>query len=133
MDELIKITPDKERAASILKMSSLIEERINAQNPEKMAPLIISDYYEIMKELATAILFIEGYKTLGHKELIHYLEERHKSFTGHEISVLDSLRIMRNRISYEGLFVEPDYLLRNEKYFKDIIQKMKNIILKNNT
>ena len=64
---LIKITPNKERARSILEMTKLISERIKSQDKIKMASLIISDYYEIIKELITAVLLIEGYKTLGHK------------------------------------------------------------------
>ncbi|MEK6940832.1 MAG: hypothetical protein AABW49_02945 [Nanoarchaeota archaeon] len=53
---MIRIKPDKERAKSILNMISLIEERIKLQDPKKMAALIISDYYEIIKELITALL-----------------------------------------------------------------------------
>ena len=45
--ELIRIAPDKEKARNILKMVSLIEERIMEQDRKRMAALIISDYYEI--------------------------------------------------------------------------------------
>ena len=38
--DLIKITPDKERAKSILKMVYLIEERIKIQDKNKMSALI---------------------------------------------------------------------------------------------
>ncbi len=125
--DLIKITPDKEKARSILKMISLIEERIKKQEKERMAALIIADYYEIIKELATAILLIDGYKTLSHKDLIDYLEENYKEFSTHEISVLNDLRVLRNRIAYEGFFVDPSYLDRNESLFKTMIQKLRNL------
>jgi len=125
---LIKITPNKERARSILEMTKLISERIKSQDKIKMASLIISDYYEIIKELITAVLLIEGYKTLGHKELIEYIKENHKIFSMHEISFLDNLRIIRNRISYEGFKVETSYLIRNEAMFKLIIDKLNDIV-----
>lgn len=103
--ELIKITPDKEKAKSILKMISLLKERIKKQEKEKMTALIIADYYEIIKELLTAILLVDGYKTLSHKDLIDYLKKKYKEFSSHEISILDELRILRNRISYEGFLL----------------------------
>ena len=102
--ELIKTTPDKEKARNILKMVSLIEERIKSQNKEKMAALIIVDYYEIIKELITDILLIDGYKTLSHKDLIDYLKEKYSEFSAYEISILDDLRVLRNRVAYERLF-----------------------------
>jgi len=126
--ELIKITPDKEKARSIVKMVSLIKERIKKQERDKMAALIIADYYEIIKELITAILLIDGYKTLSHKDLIDYIKEKYKEFSIHEISVLDDLRVLRNRIAYEGFFIEPSYLERNEPLFKEIIGKLENLI-----
>ena len=128
--EIIKITPDKEKAKSIMKMSLLIEERIQTQNLEKMAALILVDYYEIMKELMTAVLLCDGFKTLSHKDLIDYLQEYEKEFTLFEISLLDEMRILRNRISYDGFFTEPSYLIRNESFFKGIIRKLREILNK---
>ena len=126
--DLIKISPDKERAISILKMTSLLEERIKSQNKSKMAVLIVSDYYEIIKELITAVLLADGYKTLSHKDLIDYLKDKYSQFTANEISILDDLRILRNRITYEGFLIEVSYLNRNEHLFKYIINKLKNIL-----
>lgn len=128
--EIIKITPDKEKARNILKMISLIEERIKIQDKTKMTALIIADYYEIIKELITAVLLIDGYKTLSHKDLIDYLKEKYSEFRMHEISLLNDLRILRNRIAYEGFSIEPPYLNRNEVFYKQLIKKLKNIVIK---
>lgn len=125
--DLIKITPDKEKAKNILKMTLLLEKRIKKQDRKKMAALIITDYYEIIKELITAILLLDGYKTLSHKDLINYLKEKY-SFGMYEISVLDDLRILRNRVAYEGFFIEPSYLDRNESQFKTIIERLRGLI-----
>ncbi|MEK6817189.1 MAG: hypothetical protein AABX80_00135 [Nanoarchaeota archaeon] len=126
--EIIKITPDKEKAQSILKMTALLKERLKSQDKIKMVALIIADYYEIIKELITAILLIDGYKTLSHKDLIDYLQKNYSEFTSYEISILDDLRILRNRVSYEGFFIEPSYLNRNETLFKKMIQKLESLI-----
>jgi len=126
--DLIKITPNKEMAKSILKMAALIEERIKLENKENMTSLIISDYYEIIKELITAILLLDGYKTLSHKDLIDYLKEKYLEFSQNEISVLHKIRTLRNRIVYEGFLIESHYLNRNEDLFKLVIEKLKKII-----
>lgn len=128
--DLIKITPDKEKAKNIVKMVSLIEERVKSQDKIKMAALIISDYYEIIKELITAVLLIDGYKTFSHKDLIDYIKEKYPEFNAHETSTLDNLRVLRNRVVYEGFFIEPSYLNRNENFFKQIIIKLKNLVIK---
>jgi len=128
--DLIKLTPDKEKARNIIKMVSLIEERIKNQDKIKMTALIIADYYEVIKELITAILLIDGYKTLSHKDLVDYLNINYSEFSKYEISVLDDLRILRNRIAYEGFFVESHYLSRNEVLFKQVILKIKDLIAK---
>lgn len=126
--DLIKIIPDRERAKSIIKMVTLIEERIKLQDRDKMSALIIADYYEIIKELITAVLLIDGYKTLSHKDLIDYIKGRNYGFNDYDISILNDLRILRNRVVYEGFLIEPSYLNRNEILFNTIIQKLKDLI-----
>ena len=127
--DLTKITADKERARSMLKMTSLIEERIKIQDKKKMTALIIADYYEVAKELTTAILLVDGYKTLSHKDLIDYLKDKYSQFNANEISHMGDLRILRNRVTYEGFFIESSYLTRNESLFKGIIKKLKDILV----
>ena len=126
--DLIKITPDKEKVRSILRMVTLLEERIKNQVPKKMFSLIISDYYGVIKELLTAILLLDGWKTLSHKDLIDYLDQNYKEFNKHEISRLDNLRAIRNKITYEGFFASFEYLETNGIFFKDIINKLKIVI-----
>lgn len=129
MEGLIRITPDKEKARNILKMISLIEKRIVKNHDDKeMASLNLADYYEIMKELMTAILSIDGYKTLGHKELIDYLKENCKEFSTSDTALLDELRILRNKITYDGYMINPSNLTRNEDSIIKIIEKLKDIV-----
>ncbi len=127
---LIRIAPDKEKAKNILEMIGLIEERINTQYKIKFAPLIISDYYEIIKELITALLLIDGYKTLSHKDLITYLKLNYLVIDVHEIRLIDTLRIIRNRVTYEGFKIQTDYLEDNKLKYIQIIKKLKSLINK---
>ena len=126
--DLIKVTPDKERVKKILEMVKLIEERIKIQDKHKFASLIILDYYEVIKELITALLLAEGYKTLSHKNLISYLKIKYKEINSYESELIDKLRIFRNRISYEGFEIQDDYLKINEKSYMQIIKKLKVLV-----
>ena len=127
---IIRITPDKERAKSIIKM---VEERESSIEILKKAnfPTIVGEaYYEIVKELATARLLLEGLKTVGehaHKELIEMMAT-YKEFDEWEIVFLDDLRVIRNKSDYEGKPFPADYILHHKNTLKKIISKLKKAI-----
>jgi len=132
-EELIKITPNKEKAISILKMVNVTLEMINNINQEKFTSNLIKEYYDVVRELISIILLLDGYKTFGegaHKKLIDYLKQNYKEFKSHEISLIDNLRITRNKIAYDGFFVQQDYLKRNIKTIENVINKLKQLINK---
>jgi len=131
MEDLIKITPNKEKARSILNMAETTLKMIENINYTKFTSNVVKEYYEVIRELMTAILLLDGYKTYGdeaHKKLIEYLKENYKEFTQHELYILNSLRITRNKIAYDGFFVREDYLARNKKEILGIISKLKEIL-----
>jgi len=128
---IIKITPDKEKAQSMVEMA---ENRLKfLSEPIDFPPTIKSEnYYEIIKELLSAFLLIKGLKTIGeyaHKELI---EEAGKFnlLEDFELAIIDDLRIKRNKSSYEGKEIEKEYINNNEERLKLIIENLKKIINK---
>lgn len=128
---LIKIIPNKEKAKSIVKMVDTSLEMVKQINKNKFPSNITKEYYDIIRELISVILLLDGYKTVGegaHKRLIEYLESSYKQFNSHEILLIDDLRIIRNKIAYDGFFVTEDYLNRKIKDFQNIISKLKRII-----
>lgn len=124
-----KIAKDPERVRGILDMVGLIEDRMKKDDKDKFLPLILSDYYEIIKELITAILLCDGFKTTSYMELIEYLKRNYKEFNFSEILVLDRLRILRNKVVYEGLKISSNYLSDNENTFLKIIKKLKSLTI----
>ena len=79
----------------------------------------------------TIILLLDGYKTYGegsHKKLIEYLELNYREFDKSEIYFIDDLRNIRNKIAYDGFFVEINYILNNIKNIQRIIEKLNKII-----
>ena len=128
---LIKITPNKEKAQSILKMVDTTIEMIKVIDVAKFSSNVTKEYYDVIRELLSVILLLDGYKTYGegaHKKLIEYIQSNYKEFNEYEISLLDDLRIKRNKIAYDGFFVDKDYIERRIKDIQEIIQKLRDII-----
>lgn len=130
-DEVQEVKSDKEMAKSILKMVETREKELESKDKKEFTSLVIEDYYEIIKEAITAIMAIDGYKTLSHEVLIGYLKEFYKQFSESEILLADQLRKLRNKIAYKGFFVEYSFLERNESDIKEIISKLKQILNEN--
>ena len=131
MEELIKITPDKEKAKSILAMVETTLEMILGINQSKFPSHVTKEYYGVVRELISILLLLDGYKTLGesaHKRMIEYLEKNYKEFDGSEIFLIDNLRIVRNKIEYDGFFVKEEYIKKKKELLQNIIKKLKKII-----
>ncbi len=126
-DKVNKIRPDNEKAKALLKMTQLREKR--AQNTElpQMATLLVEEYYEILKELITAIMSCDGWKTVSHELLVGYLAKFYPEFTAAEIILIDQLRQMRNDIDYRGVMINPEYVERNQKTILEVITKLKDV------
>ena len=130
---LIRVTPDKEKAKSILKMVDTTIEMIKVIDVAKFSSNVTKEYYDVIRELMTVVLLLDGYKTYGegaHKKLVEYLQSNYKEFNEYEISLIDELRITRNKIAYDGFFVEKDYVERKINDIKEITDKLKAIIEK---
>ena len=128
---LIKVTPDKEKASSILKMVNSTLEMIKELDSHKYPSNVTKEYYESIRELISVIALLDGFKTQGegaHKELIDYLKENYHSFNEQEINLVDDLRNKRNRIAYDGFFVNEEYIERNNNLIIKVITKLKTII-----
>ena len=124
-DEIFKISKNEIRARSLVDMAS---DRFKDIDKESKIYKIVEEYYEVIKELITALMYIDGLKTLSHKMLIVYLEETYKDFNKPEIMLVDELRVLRNNILYYGQKVEKEFLINNEDALKDIIDKLFKIL-----
>ena len=132
-EDLIKITPDKEKAKSILKMVDMTIEMTKLIDVTKFSSNVTKEYYDVIRELISVVLLLDGYKTYGegaHKKLVEYLQSNYKEFGGYEMSLIDDLRITRNKIAYDGFFVEKGYIERKMKDIQNIIAKLKGVIKK---
>ncbi|MBI2675712.1 MAG: hypothetical protein HYX24_04600 [Candidatus Aenigmarchaeota archaeon] len=134
MDDIIKITPDKERARSLMSMAGIRMESIELmrrKDAEKFAPKIVEEYYETLLEIITAIMSKDGFKirsdALGsHKIAISYLS-KYPEISQHEMHLIDNLRQMRNGIKYYGRNIDSGYMSRREMDIKRTISNLKSL------
>ena len=120
MNEIFKITEDKKRADALREMAQDRYKNINFKEPYR----IIEEYYEIIKELLTAFMYEQGFKTLIHKVLVEFAAENIKFLSSSEISLIDELRVKRNNIVYYGEKVSFEFLKSREETIKKIIDKL---------
>ena len=130
---MLKITQDKERAKSIFGMIKEREKFVKNINGNKFSTIIAENYYEIIKELCTAIALTNGYKFIGenaHKELIDFM--KNYNISENELRMMDDLRVRRNKSSYEGKPIGQIYLDNKKEDLLTIIKKLKDIFGKEN-
>ena len=134
--ELIRITPDRERARSLLDTVSVRLDAIRLMqkaDSRKFSSKVVEEYYESVLELITAIMSIDGFKTRSdapgsHIAAIEYMHENYRELDDGEIGMIDDLRKKRVGITYYGRHVREDYIESNKKEIESIIEKLKYIV-----
>ncbi len=123
MEEIFRISKDRERAKDLIEMA---EERVEMLRliPKDKAYKIVEEHYEIIKEMLTAIMYLDGYKTLSHIKLIEYFSENYKKLDSNQIRLIDTLRKYRNGIVYYGKKISRDFLRNNEDDIKEIAKTL---------
>ncbi len=123
-----KISIDKNRAESLRKMANISLERLNSLDKIKYPSNTLDDYCDLLHQLIEALSILEGLKFSGdfsHKELINWVSS-YLGFSENERIFLQKIRNYRNKISYEGFFVKPNFIKQNDKKILDIIDKLDN-------
>jgi len=127
-EHIRKVEVDNEKIKSILKMASVRLDFLKKQEvDEKTASIITEGYYEVIKELLTALLLKNGLKSDNHECLISFFKNKFPKYE-YEVNVLYELKNIRNRIEYDGFFVDKSYLDKNKLEFEHIIVLLKKLI-----
>ncbi|MEK6903259.1 MAG: hypothetical protein AABW64_01260 [Nanoarchaeota archaeon] len=127
-EHIKKIPKDKERAKALLSMAKLRHEFLTVYEfNQKYSSIVAEGYYEIMKELLTALFYIEGYNSDNHECLISYLRQHYPDLV-YEAGIIHQLKNIRNDIGYKGFIIDPDYLEKNKLEFKHIIKILEKLI-----
>lgn len=98
-----------------------------AEKAKTYPSLFLEGQYEIIKELATAILRLDGWKALNHECLFTYLEEK-KEEIEIDASYLLELKDLRNSIDYRGVQVSYSLWQQNELNMQLTIKRLKEYV-----
>lgn len=126
-DKIFRITKNPVRAKSIFDLAKDRFELIKIYPREKVYK-IVEEYYEVIKELITALFYLDGYKILGHVELLDYCFKNYNLFNDSQKKIIDTLRRMRNGSLYYGEKITRDFLLNNEDEIKSIISILNKFV-----
>jgi uncharacterized coiled-coil DUF342 family protein len=121
-----RITPDREKANSLLAMAKTTLQRLKETDKNKYPANTLTDYYDSLHKIMDAIASIEGIKFRGegaHQELIDYICKKHKQNESVRI-FLQELRDYRNRIAYEGFAITKEYIKTNSEKIEKIISTL---------
>ena len=78
-NKIKKISIDKERSKAILNSVLIREKFLKNKDEKEFASIFLETNYEIIKELITALMYLDGYKTLSHEYLISFLSKFYKN------------------------------------------------------
>ncbi len=126
-EEIFRISIDRERAKDLFVMA---KERLDMISllPKDRTYKIIEEYYEIIKELLTAVMYLDGYKTLSYVKLAEYFSSHYPTLDAKEFALVDTLRKFRNGIVYYGKRISQDFMINNENEIKIIIGSLLTLV-----
>src|SRR3989344_3610197 len=112
-EHIKKIEPDTEKIESIKKMCEVrLKVTRNIKIDDETASIASADYYEVIKELIGALLLKNGLKSDNHECLISFFKYKYPQYE-YEVKIIHQLKNVRNRASYDGIFVKKDYITSN--------------------
>lgn len=121
-ENIFKISADRRRAKELIEMA---EERLNVvvkTIPESVPYKFLEEYYEIVVQLITSIMYSEGYKTLSHVSLIKFISEY--GFSSEETRMLDKMRKYRHGTVYYGDKNGGNFYINHEEKIKRIVDRL---------
>ena len=126
-----KVKENPEQAKAFLKLAIRRLESVEKRRNNEFSQLLIESYYEVIKELISALNSIHGYKSYSHECLISFMDEFYPNvLDDFQIHFLDSMRKLRSDIQYRGRDVADDYLKRNSSLIEKIIKNLLNLLEK---
>lgn len=127
-EHIKKVQRDNEKIKSIQKMCNARLRVINGMEiDDETASIAATDYYEVIKELLVALLLQEGIKSDNHECLISFFKYKFPQYD-YEVKMMHQLKNIRNRASYDGVFVKKEYIINNKLEFEHIIKIINKLL-----
>ena len=125
-----EVTPDIQKSNALVKMAEISFERLQLLPFQKYPSNALVDLYDVIHKYLDAICSKKGLKFRGdgaHYELIVEIGDW-EVLSSSDISLLQQLCSIRNRIQYEGFFVEVEYLNRSQTRILSIIKSLQKVL-----
>jgi len=122
----MNITPDKEKARSLVETA---EERIRfsiQEVDEKNANYVFESYYASILEFLHAVVLLAGYKVSNHLCLGYYLRDvlkREELFRA-----FDDCRFKRNALVYYGKRMEFEMAKETTEKARELVRKLRTMV-----
>ena len=126
-ENIFRITKDIVRARDLFQMANERYTEIIKILPRDKPYKIIEEYYEIIVQLITGLMYSDGLKTLSHLSLINYLKE-YPAINNAEVQLINSLRKFRHGTVYYGKKIGGEFLVNNEEEIKRVVDKLINLL-----
>jgi len=120
-DDIFRITKDIKRARDLFEIANDRLNNIIKVLPKDKYYKILEEYYEIIIELITAVMYSEGYKTLSHVKAIEYGYKKN-ILTNNQARIVDTLRKIRHGIVYYGRKIGKEFMINNKEEILMIVQ-----------
>lgn len=128
-DEFVRrVEADPEKVKSIIKTAQERREYLR-QIPvaDKHVSFVVEGFYEVIKELLTALLLSKGLRSRNHQCLISYFYHSHPEHEA-EAHLISQMSYLRNRLNYYGEAIEPQFYNKNKEEIERIITILIRII-----
>ncbi|MBI4452858.1 hypothetical protein HY637_05490 [Candidatus Woesearchaeota archaeon] len=122
----IKITPDKEKAESLIETAESRIQVSTKELTEKNANFVFEDYYSSILELVHAVVILDGYKVNNHICLGYYIRDILKNED--LFRLFDDCRFKRNSLVYYGKRMDFETAKDSIEKAKRLVKELKSII-----
>ncbi|SRR3989344_5593639 len=115
---------DKQRIISLIKMSkNRIEFLSKTKMDSKNASILLSNYYESLREICESIINLHRLKIYSHEAISIFLSRQLKDYNASEL--FDKYRRYRNRVNYYGEEIPYEICLQGKEDILSLIEGLK--------
>ena len=123
-----KIEVDPDKIASLKETAEKRTVFIKKQDvTHQNVSFIVEGYYEVVKELLTALLLQQGLRSRNHQCLISFFYKEYKEYEA-EAHLIAHMSYLRNRLNYYGEQIEYEFYEKNRKAFEEVITILKDLL-----
>lgn len=119
---------DNDKIKSIIRIASNRHKFIQtAEVNNDTVSFVVENYYEIIKELLTAILIKNKLKSKNHQCLISFFYRQYPQYE-FEANLILQMSYLRNRLNYYGESIDIEFYNKHKKDFEKIISLLVGLI-----